>query len=279
MEMLVQKPRSATMLAGQFRFPIERAVEVIDFYNKWVDTLPNEMAVYGYWGPYQDPIHPQESIKTVGLTPVYNGPFKSGVELLRDVLKLSPISTGLYDMTLPQWEAYNGSVTMVANRSAYMRSVVLEKGGMTPAVARTFVKYLKNAPSPSSFAVWTHAGGAISKRKTEETAFVHRTAQFIPEVKAIWNADKPGETKRNVEWAYEFFEDLRSHATGAYVNYIDPLLCDWPKMYYGKNYARLLAIKKSVDPHNLFKFQQAIGSSFNPAVGAPLDLSPLNRTI
>jgi len=279
MEMQVHKPRSEKLLAGQFRFPIERAEEVIKFYNKWVETLPDEMAVYGYWGPHQDPVHPQESIKTVGLTPVYNGSFKSGVELLQDVLELSPISTNLYDMTLPQWEAYNGSVTMVANRSAYMRSVVLEKHGMTPAVAKIFVKYMQVAPSPNSFAVWTHAGGAISKKSAEQTAFVHRSARFIPEVKAIWDADKPGETKRNVEWAYEFFEDLRPHASGGYVNYIDPLLSDWSEMYYGKNYARLLAIKKNVDPNGLFRFQQAIGSSFNPAVGLPLDLSPLNRTI
>lgn len=279
MEMRVQKPRSERMLTGQFRFPIERAEEVIAFYNEWVESLPDEMAVYGYWGPYADPVHPQEPIKTVGLTPVYNGSFMAGVDLLQGVLKLSPISAGLYDMTLPQWETYNGSVTMVANRSAYMRSVVLEKHGMTAPVAKIFVKHMQTAPSPNSFAVWTHAGGAISRKSVDETAFVHRSARFIPEVKAIWDADKPGETKRNVEWAYDFFEDLRAHASGAYLNYIDPLLSEWSAMYYGEHYARLVTIKKSVDPDSMFRFQQSVGSSFDPSGSRPLDLSPLNRTI
>lgn len=68
------------------------------------------------------------------------------------------------------------------------------------------------------------------------------------------------------------------NATGAYVNYIDPLQHDWHKMYYGDNYQRLLAIKKKIDPNNYFNFQQSIGSTFNPPKGPLTDLSPLNRT-
>lgn len=68
------------------------------------------------------------------------------------------------------------------------------------------------------------------------------------------------------------------NATGAYVNYIDPLRHDWHKMYYGDNYQRLLAIKKKIDPNNYFNFQQSIGSTFDPPKGPLTDLSPLNRT-
>jgi FAD/FMN-containing dehydrogenase len=61
-------------------------------------------------------------------------------------------------------------------------------------------------------------------------------------------------------------------------NYIDPLLADWPKQYYGQNYARLEHIKQAVDPHDIFGFQQGIGSLFRPGTAVPLDLSPLNRS-
>lgn len=47
------------------------------------------------------------------------------------------------------------------------------------------------------------------------------------------------------------------NATGAYVNYIDPLQHDWHKVYYGDNYQRLLTIKKKIDPNNYFNFQQS----------------------
>lgn len=50
-------------------------------------------------------------------------------------------------------------------------------------------------------------------------------------------------------------------------------------MYYGDHYNRLLAIKERVDPDHFFRFQQGIGSDFEPSSEEPLDLSPLNRTV
>ena len=57
-----------------------------------------------------------------------------------------------------------------------------------------------------------------------------------------------------------------------------PLLTDWPQMYYGGNYYRLLPIKQAADPDGILAFQQGIGSAFRPGGAEPLDLSPLNRT-
>ena len=186
----------------------------------------------------------------------------------------------LRNMTLPDWEFYNGYTTLVGSRSAYIRSLILPKGGLNGKAAKVFVKYMKDAPSPESFVVWTLTGGAIAEKAPADTAYVHRAARFVPEIKSIWDQDKPGDARKNIEWAYEFFEELAAAAgaTGAYVNYIDPLLHNWTEMYYGENYQRLEAIKRKVDPNNVLGFQQGIGSSFNPQIQRPLDLSPLNRT-
>jgi hypothetical protein len=280
MEIKVHKPYSEKMLVGQIRYPLEQAEEILGYYNDWVETIPNEMSVYGFIGQQPDPIDPSKKVKTIGLTPVFNGEYAKGIELLNGLLKLKPINTDLRHMTLPDWEFYNGNTTLVENRSAYIRSLILPKGGLNNKVAKVIIEYMNMAPSPDSFAVWTLTGGAISEKAPGDTAYVHRNARFVPEIKSIWDRDKPGDALVNVEWAYEFFEAMRvaGKATGAYVNYIDPLLHDWAKMYYGENYERLKAIKKHIDPKDLLNFQQSVGSSFNPPVPPLKDLSPLNRT-
>ncbi len=282
MEMAVRKPRTEKMLVGQIRFPLEKAEEVLGYYNNWVSekNFPNEMAVYGFMGNQKDLVDKTTNVKVLGLTPVFNGDFAEGINLVQGLLKLKPINADLYNMTLPEWEFFNGNTTKVAGRSSYIRSTVLPEGGMNTDVAKVIIDAITNAPSPDSFAVWTHAGGAMENVAPDGTAYVHRHARFIPEIKAIWDLDKPGDTLKNVEWAHDFFEAFgkAGNATGAYVNYIDPLQHDWTKMYYGDNYARLLEIKQRVDPHNYFHFQQSIGSTFNPPAGPVTDLSPLNRT-
>ena len=126
------------------------------------------------------------------------------------------------------------------------------------------------APSDDSFIIWTHAGGHISVVAPGDTAFVHRDTRFIYEIKAIWEA--PGDAQKNVRWAYDFGLALDPYVTGAYVNYIDPLLADWARKYYGNNYPRLEAIKKRVDPDGVFHFKQSIGSKYEPT--GVLDLPP-----
>ncbi|BAV05880.1 FAD/FMN-containing dehydrogenase [Filimonas lacunae] len=280
MEMQMQQPKSKLMLAGQIYYPLEQADEVLGYYNEWVELIPNEMAAYGYIGHQPDPVDPSKNVKVLGLTPVYNGEGDEGIEFLKDLLKMKPLHIDLRNMTLPDFEFFNGHTTMVKNRSAYIRSLILPEKGMNNKVAHVIKDYMNMAPSESSFAVWTLGGGAMENKAPADTAYFHRKARFIPEVKSIWDADKPGDAHSNIQWAYEFFEKMgeAGNATGAYVNYIDPLLHNWADKYYGSNYERLVKIKNKIDPHNVFRFQQSVGSPFNPPAGPLTDLSPLNRT-
>jgi FAD/FMN-containing dehydrogenase len=276
MDIAVHAPATEKMLTAQLRFSAERAQQVIGFYNTWVETLPDAMAAYGIWGNSPDPAHPGQDIPTFGFTIIYNGDFAEGARLLQPLLEQSPLTVAINALTLPQFELINGASTLVKGRSAYIRAGVMPAEAFTPAAIAVFQKYMACAPSPDSFLVWTHAGGQISRLAADATAFPHRAGRFIPELKAIW--DRPDQARANIEWAHAFFAELAPHFCGNYVNYIDPLLPDWARQYYGDNYARLQHVKQTVDPGNVFRFQQSVGSAYVPCTAQPLSLAPLNRT-
>jgi FAD/FMN-containing dehydrogenase len=53
---------------------------------------------------------------------------------------------------------------------------------------------------------------------------------------------------------------MRPYVWGqCYQNYIQYGLKNWQNAYYGANYKRLLALRRSVDPKHVFTFPQAIG--------------------
>jgi FAD/FMN-containing dehydrogenase len=277
-ELQVHQPNQPTkqMLVGDITYPLTAAQDVIGAYNEWTQTLPNEMAAYGYLGSQPDPARPGLTIPSFRITAVYNGPHADGIDWLNTMLKLPSTKVEFYDMELPLWEDKIGKSTLVGDRQAYIRSGILPVGAMTAAVIDIYQRFMADAPSPDSFVVWTHGGGKISAVAPQDTAFVHREPGFIYELKSIWS--NPVVARENIEWAYHFGEALAPHFRGAYANYIDPLLTDWPEKYYGDNYARLEKIKHTVDPNGVFAFQQGIGSTFRPVAAEPLDLSPLSRT-
>ena len=277
-ELKCYKPNAESMLFANVLFPFYRFKEILSFYNCWIKTVPNELAVYGYIGSQPDPRMANDKALMARFTVVYNGDFASGVRLIQPLLDQSPVSTQLYDMTLPEWEDLIGYGTVVSGRSAYIRSVTMQQDMMSNEVADIFMKYMIRRPSKHSFVVWTHAGGKIAETHSDETAYPHRETLFVPEVKAIWSNENPDSYRKNVEWAYEFYEALAEHSDGAYINYIDPLQRDWQDRYYGKNYKRLCDLKAQVDPNNFFEFQQCIGSKYSPSVTKRLNLSPLHRT-
>lgn len=275
-ELQLHQPAQPTMLVGEITYRLDAAQDVIGTYNQWTPKLPREMAAYGFLGNQPDPAEPGRMISAFRITAVYNGTHDHGIDLLAEMRRLPSIKTELYDMPLPQWEDKIGMSTLVGDRQAYIRSGIMPAGGISAEVIDIYQRFMADAPSPDSFVVWTHGGGAITDIAARDTAFVHREPGFIYELKSIWT--DPAAERDNIEWAYRFGEALASHFRGAYAGYIDPLLADWPEKYYGDNYARLERIKRVVDGDGIFGFQQGIGSPFRPAAGEPLDLSPLNRT-
>lgn len=102
-------------------------------------------------------------------------------------------------------------------------------------------------------------GGAVNRVAPAATAFVHRRALFSVELLALWEG-KP-EQRRNLDWLAQARTAMRPHLSGEAVqNYADPALANARAAYYGANLPRLVAVKRRVDPANVFRHGQSIPS-------------------
>jgi FAD/FMN-containing dehydrogenase len=74
---------------------------------------------------------------------------------------------------------------------------------------------------------------------------------------ATW--DDPADTPTRLAEMSALYAAMRPYVSGgAYVNYCDIDLVDWPQAYWGENLMRLKAIKSAFDPQNLFTHAQSV---------------------
>jgi FAD/FMN-containing dehydrogenase len=123
-----------------------------------------------------------------------------------------------------------------------------------PPAARAALVHAAQARAalPGSGAIlFDSYGGAIGRVAPHATAFAHRHALYCIQYLSY---------NGGASWLAATAQAMRPYVTGgAYVNYTDPDLRHWQRAYYGSHYARLLEVRRKVDPHHYFDFPQAIG--------------------
>ena len=158
------------------------------------------------------------------------------------------------------WQAALGNETSDSDGALYIKSFVFKLQDFTVETVRVILDSIHASPSPHNLVLFHVAGGAVADVASNASAFPYRDAALVMQLKAIWHTD--AERAANMAWIDALAAAVRPNVTGAYVNYIDAKLADWPRQYYGaEGYARLLDVKRRVDPYNRFRFNQSIGAS------------------
>jgi FAD/FMN-containing dehydrogenase len=114
------------------------------------------------------------------------------------------------------------------------------------------MKYAQHMPSPHSSIVLFPLGGALNRLPADHSAVGNRDAAWVLNIMASW--DDPAEDAPNIEWARAAWQRMRSFSTGGtYINFLtDEEGVQRIRAAYGGNYERLVSIKRTWDPDNLF---------------------------
>lgn len=127
--------------------------------------------------------------------------------------------------------------------------------GLPDAAIDRMVSAYAAVPSPMSVILLEDLHGAVTRVPVEATAVPHRSEGFNLLIPSVWL--DPDETQRNVDWTRATYASLAPFTReGRYVNYLDDDEAeqgpDPVRAAYGVNYDRLVAIKTTYDPDNIF---------------------------
>jgi FAD/FMN-containing dehydrogenase len=236
-------------------YPLESARHVLAEHERIVDAVGDAVstiAVLGHVPPLDDFPAEIHEAPYAGVLGMYAGPAEEGERALRPLRELGEL---LVDLSGPMQfidaqKIYDPDYP--AGHRYYWKSTRLD--ALSGDAIDALVERMLAAPSKhSTIDVWLN-GGAIERVGETDTAFSGRSTRYVVNPEANW--EDPADDGANVAWARSVLTALEAHAAGgAYLNF-PGFLEEGERLVqasHGANYARLAALKRRLDPENLFR--------------------------
>jgi FAD/FMN-containing dehydrogenase len=244
------------VLAGMVTYPLQKAAEVIRFYDEFTRTSPDALdSLAGF-------VTSPEGERMVAVAICHNGGIEEGERVLRPLRQFgAPLADTIAPMSYTQVQSMFDSEFPPGIQN-YWKSNFLK--GLDDRAVSIMVDGISKAPSPRSVVVIEQLGGAVRRVGMNETAFSHRNARYNFLICGMW-PDRTGDAE-NIAWVSDLWNAMQPYSSGAvYVNYLGQSVDEGAqrvKDAYGpEKYERLVALKKKYDPTNLFRLNQNIQPS------------------
>ena len=247
-----------TVYGGPMLWPMEDAAEMMRWYRNFIVKAPDD--IYGFfafhtvpsWAPFPEHLHNK---KMCAIVWCYTGAMKKAEKVFRPIRDFKtpaldlvgpiphPALQSLFDRLYPpgmQWYWKADFVNTLSDE----------------AIAQ-HLKYAEKLPSLESTMHLYPINGAVRRVKKQATPWWYRDATWS---QVIVGVDPDPANKEMVSaWAKEYWNALHPYAAGgAYINFMMEEGEDRIRATYGKNYGRLVKIKKRRDPANFFRVNQNI---------------------
>ena len=249
-------PLGPAVTQGWVAHPIERAHDVAALYGELATTVPDELwlslgfGIVGADDPWPDLVG--QPVVTLGVC--HCGSEDAAERDLRPVRRNSPVADTIERRSYLAVQSASDE-TMAWGKRFYM------KGGygndLTPALVDTCVEQIRAAPGECTIGFWAQ-GGAIGRVPADAMAFTGRDAGHWIGVEAFW--EDPAGDEAHVGWGRTAWDALTPYTTaGHYVNDVVETGESVVRAIYGDaKYERLVGLKRTYDPDNVFRLNQNV---------------------
>jgi len=246
--------------AGPIFWSIEHAREVMRFYRDFLPRAPEKLCpFFGLKTVPSAAAFPEEiwGKRICALISCYEGSAAEGekaMQPVRDALP-PPLLDAMSELPFPSLQALFDDL-LPKGLQWYWKGDFVK--ALPDAAIDAHIAHASRSPSELSLMHLYPIDGAVHRVRTTDTAWSCRDATWSMVIAGI--DPDPRKAEALVAWGRGYWEAVHPYnLPGAYVNFMgDDEVEGRVQATYGANYARLTAVKKEYDPHNLFGVNQNI---------------------
>src|SRR6266699_2609886 len=240
------------VLAEIVLYPFTKAKEALTFYRDFATAIPDEVNTIGAL------LTSPDGAPVVAIGVCYNGNLDAGEKVLRPLRACGPpLADEIRPMAYCQVQTLFDAA-FVRGRRYYFKSNLMQR--ISDGAVDVLIDRFPTIPSPLSLVYFEQLGKAANRVGATAAAFSHRDALCDWGCDAVWL--DPAADGVHIEWTRALAEAMRPFTMGSdYAPHIGLETDEGAeriKAAYGANYERLVALKNTYDPTNLFRHNQNI---------------------
>jgi FAD/FMN-containing dehydrogenase len=238
-----------TLLAGLVIYGADHAREALELFRAVCMDAPDELSCA--FAMIALPDGPKVAV----IAACFNGPIADGERLVEPIRRLGPpVDDGIRPMRYPEVQRIFAEIPFGLNN--YWKGNFIRE--MPDDGVDATMEAFETMTSEHSAILIEAPHGAVRSVPADATAFGQRDARFNASALAIWEPSDDAE--RHIQWTRTYADAMAPLATGGYVNYLgDDASADDVRAAYGaERFQRLVDLKTTHDPTNMFRFNQNI---------------------
>jgi hypothetical protein len=246
------------VLSGLIVHPLSAAPEALRYYRKFAASMPDELSVWVVMR--KAPPLPFLSADVHGtdvliFAVLYSGDMAEGAKVLQPLRDFgNPHADVISPHNYCGFQAAFDPLLTPGMRNYWKSHDFME---LSDPLLDILTELIPSLPGNHCEVFIAQMGGATSRVPSDATAYNHRDAQFIMNVHGRWETGTDDD--KCISWCRELFDAATPFATGGvYVNFMTEEEGDRVKAAYGDGYERLVRLKNTYDPGNLFSYNQNI---------------------
>jgi len=248
----------ADIYGGPMFFEVDDAADILRWYREFIVDAPEDFGGFPAWQIAPPlPFIPEERHGDTFLAFVgcWAGPIDQGEQMLKPLHDVAPIvAEHVGPMPYPALNsAFDGLVP--PGLQHYWKANFVKE--LTDDAIEAHMKHGPQVPAVNSTVHIYPINGACHRVAPDATAFAYRDATFATVIAGMW--PDPSDNDANTAWVRDYYEATAPLSeAGGYVNFMAGDDQSRIRDNYKGNYDRLVEVKRTFDPENLFHVNQNI---------------------